>query len=219
MTSLSPDVNGLVERQDGLPEGWSSRGNVLMAPPEVTIPPLDCPPRKEPPRDSVVRLGWGDTLLKVIRLWGAGNVVELANLVVAEAGTICCGDGARVRVGENTLLGEVAYIDARNGGSIMIGADGLWSYGVRVATDDMHAILDLQTGRRINKRGSDVVIGRHVWIGDNAVVMPGAVVGDDSIIGARSIVSGATPANTVCAGAPARVIREGVTWSIDDLAD
>ncbi|MDR1598619.1 MAG: sugar O-acetyltransferase [Oscillospiraceae bacterium] len=53
-----------------------------------------------------------------------------------------------------------------------------------------------------------VRIGRNVWLGSGAQVMPGVTIGDDSVIGAGSVVTRDIPANALAFGAPCRVIRE-----------
>ncbi|MBQ6023719.1 MAG: CatB-related O-acetyltransferase [Clostridia bacterium] len=53
----------------------------------------------------------------------------------------------------------------------------------------------------------DTVIGNDVWIGQNALILPGVHVGDGAIIGANSVVSKDVSPYTVVAGNPARVIR------------
>lgn len=47
------------------------------------------------------------------------------------------------------------------------------------------------------------------------MVLKGSTIEDGSIVGVRAVVSGKIPKNTVAAGVPARVVREGVTWSQD----
>ena len=54
----------------------------------------------------------------------------------------------------------------------------------------------------------DTVIGSDVWIGQNAVIMPGVHIGDGAIIGAESVVAGNVEAYTVVAGNPAKPIRK-----------
>ncbi len=54
----------------------------------------------------------------------------------------------------------------------------------------------------------DTVIGNDVWIGQNAVIMPGVHVGDGAIIGANSIVASDIPPYNIYAGNPARLIRK-----------
>jgi len=52
-----------------------------------------------------------------------------------------------------------------------------------------------------------VVIGSNVYIGWNAIILPGVTIGDNCIVGAGSVVTKAIPAGSVAAGNPARVIR------------
>jgi acetyltransferase-like isoleucine patch superfamily enzyme len=52
-----------------------------------------------------------------------------------------------------------------------------------------------------------VVIEDDVWLGTNAVVLPGVRVGQGAIVGAGAVVTRDVPPFAVVAGAPARVIR------------
>ena len=54
----------------------------------------------------------------------------------------------------------------------------------------------------------DTVIGNDVWIGQNAVILPGMHIGDGAIIGTNSVVGGTVEPYTVVAGNPARLIRK-----------
>lgn len=54
----------------------------------------------------------------------------------------------------------------------------------------------------------DTVIGNDVWIGQNAVILPGVRIGDGAIIGASSVVGSDVPPYTIVAGNPARTLRE-----------
>lgn len=53
-----------------------------------------------------------------------------------------------------------------------------------------------------------VRIGNNVWIGSNAVILPGVTIGDNSVIGAGSVVTHDIPKNVVAVGNPCRVLRE-----------
>ena len=53
-----------------------------------------------------------------------------------------------------------------------------------------------------------IKIGNNVWIGANAVVLPGVSIGDNTVIGAGSVVTKNIPANVVAVGNPCRVLRE-----------
>ncbi|MBR3641305.1 MAG: CatB-related O-acetyltransferase [Oscillibacter sp.] len=54
----------------------------------------------------------------------------------------------------------------------------------------------------------DTVIGNDVWIGQNAVILPGVRIGDGAIIGLNSVVAADVPPYTIAAGNPARPIRK-----------
>jgi len=53
----------------------------------------------------------------------------------------------------------------------------------------------------------DLVIGNDVWIGHDALFMPGLQIGNGAIIGARAVVTQDVPPYAVVAGNPARVIK------------
>lgn len=54
----------------------------------------------------------------------------------------------------------------------------------------------------------DTVIGNDVWIGQNAVILPGVHIGDGAIIGANAVVGNDVEAYSVVVGNPARKIRK-----------
>ena len=54
----------------------------------------------------------------------------------------------------------------------------------------------------------DTVIGNDVWIGQNAVILPGVHIGDGAIIGANSMVGSDVSPYTIVAGNPATEIRK-----------
>ena len=57
-------------------------------------------------------------------------------------------------------------------------------------------------------RSGDTVIGNDVWIGSEAMIMPGIKIGDGAIIGSRSLVTKDVPAYSIVAGNPAKEIRK-----------
>ena len=63
----------------------------------------------------------------------------------------------------------------------------------------------------------DTVIGNDVWIGQNAVILPGVHVGDGAIIGANSVVGSDVGPYTIVAGNPAKALRKRFDDELVDL--
>ena len=57
------------------------------------------------------------------------------------------------------------------------------------------------------ERDKNVVIGCHVWIGANCMILKGVTIGDNSVIAAGSVVVKDIPPNVLAGGNPARVIK------------
>ena len=63
----------------------------------------------------------------------------------------------------------------------------------------------------------DTVIGNDVWIGQNAVILPGVHISDGAIIGANSIVGSNVAPYTIVIGNPAKVLRKRFDDELTDL--
>ena len=63
----------------------------------------------------------------------------------------------------------------------------------------------------------DTVIGNDVWIGQNAVILPGVSIGDGAIIGASSVVGSDVAPYTIVAGNPAKALRKRFDDELIDL--
>ena len=80
-------------------------------------------------------------------------------------------------------------------------------------TADPHLIYDCDTFERINSSKS-ILIGDHVWLGQNALILKGAAIGSGSILSAAAVLAGKNvSSNTIYAGNPARKIKEGIFFS------
>jgi acetyltransferase-like isoleucine patch superfamily enzyme len=127
------------------------------------------------------------------------------------------GPGGRVTLGEYALVhGARIVCDA----SVEIGDYALISWNV-VLMDSYRLPFDPELRRRELERAAldrtrslggaveprPVTLGRSVWVGFDACVLPGVTVGEGAIVGARSVVVEDVPPFTVVAGNPARVIR------------
>lgn len=56
--------------------------------------------------------------------------------------------------------------------------------------------------------GRPIDIGRNVWIGGGAIILPGVTIGDDAIVGAGSVVTRDVPVGATVVGNPAKVISK-----------
>jgi len=62
--------------------------------------------------------------------------------------------------------------------------------------------LDWSKGSR-----GDTTIGNDVWIGTEAMILPGVTIGDGAIIGARAVAASDVPPYGIVAGNPARTVK------------
>lgn len=109
--------------------------------------------------------------------------------------------------GKNITLGKRIFINSgcrfQDQGGVSIGDDCLIGHNVVIATLNH----DLAPNRRADMHPAPVAIGRNVWVGANATILPGVTVGDDAVIGAASVVTKDVPAGAIVVGSPARVVR------------
>lgn len=128
------------------------------------------------------------------------------------------GDSSLV-IGEETFIGQARLVMVNS--DIRIGAGGLWSDEVIMQATDSHGIIDLATGEMINGGRHSIDIGRHVWIGRRSIVTKNIKIDDGAIVGIGSVVTKDVPQAVAVAGVPARIVKEGVTWtnSPDGISD
>jgi acetyltransferase-like isoleucine patch superfamily enzyme len=133
------------------------------------------------------------------------------------------GHGTKIRVhegevciGAKTVLGQECTISAFQ--HVTIGRECIVADRVMLIDFD-HGVVEVERPIRLQgiyKR--DVSVGHNCWIGYGACILRGATVGDNCIVGANTVVTKDVAANSVVAGAPARVLRtraapERLRWS------
>jgi acetyltransferase-like isoleucine patch superfamily enzyme len=201
-----------------LPEWWHEYGNALYLRDGMTVPEkLIEVMATYPFRDVLIVLGTGMEWVSSLLVGGDGATVFIGPNTYMTAADIYCGGNSTIVLNEGVVATRGAVVDARNGGSIVCQPDQLWAAYVYIVTDDMHRLEDVETGARINSYGAHVRFGRHVWLGRDVIISGHVEIGDGAVVGMRSMVRGQkVPPRTAVAGVPARVIREGVTWSGED---
>ena len=112
-----------------------------------------------------------------------GKHIEIGDNFYANSGCIII-DVARVKIGDNVMFGpNVAVITAGH--------------------PIHHEIRNTKF-----EYGIPVTIGDNVWIGANAVLLPGVHIGDNTVIGAGSVVTKDIPSGVVAVGNPCKPVRE-----------
>lgn len=127
------------------------------------------------------------------------------------SGALQCAWYRRVwgmHIGKDVRISRSAKLDRTNPSGIHIGDNTLISFDVAVLTHDF-----------VGNRHLDTHIGSNCFIGARSIILAGVTVGDHSVVGAGSVVRADVPPNSIVAGNPAKIIREGVTtgrWGIFD---
>ena len=139
--------------------------------------------------------------------WGALEPHEAIASGRALVGAHTYGD-YRVRVGpgEPARLQIGAYCSIGAGAQFSIGGnhrtDWVSTYPFRVRWAMPGAYAD---GHPPPER--DIVVGSDVWIGSEALILPGVTIGDGAVVGARAVVARDVRPYAIVVGSPAREVR------------
>lgn len=118
-------------------------------------------------------------------------------------------------IGKDNYMNNIISLIPAEMKNIIIGADGLFSFGISVNTSDSHPLYSMTDNTRIN-HSSSVFIGDHVWLGQSAIILKGCRIGSGAVIGAGSVVPKKTiPSNCAASGNPAKIIRRNVFYTGD----
>ena len=126
---------------------------------------------------------------------GRRSVVESYSCINNAVGDVIIGDNTRIGL-HNTIIGPVT-----------IGSHVNLAQGITVTALN-HNFTD--PSKRIAQQGvstKPVTIADDVWIGANAVVLPGVSIGRHCVVAAGAVVSKDVPDNSIVAGVPAKVIK------------
>lgn len=109
--------------------------------------------------------------------------------------------------GKNITVGKNVFINSgcqfQDQGGITIGDGTLIGHNVVLATLNHHQ----DPHRRKDMIPAPIVIGKDVWIGTNATILPGVSIGDGAIIAAGAVVTKDVETQVIVGGVPARKIK------------
>ncbi|CAH0992745.1 Maltose O-acetyltransferase [Sinobacterium norvegicum] len=80
-------------------------------------------------------------------------------------------------------------------------------FGPNVVITTVNHPLSAEQRRSGIEQAKAITIGDDVWLAANVTVTAGVTIGSGVVVGAGSVVLGDLPANTLCVGAPARVVK------------
>ena len=109
--------------------------------------------------------------------------------------------------GKNITLGEEVFINAcchfQDHGGVFIGD------GCQIGHNVVFATLNhgFSPEDRKTTYPAPIVLGKNVWVGSNATLLPGVTIGDNAIVAAGAVVTKDVEPNTVVGGVPARLIK------------
>ena len=123
------------------------------------------------------------------------------------------GDNNCLIIGEGSMFsGETRFV-LEEGKSINIGKNCLFGVQVCLRTSDGHPIFG-EHGERINYP-DNIIIDDHVWVGQRATILKGVSIGSNSMIGTMSLVTKSFGCNSMIAGVPAKMIKNGINWRFE----
>lgn len=131
------------------------------------------------------------------KFWlGDYSVVESFACINNAVGDVIIGDHTRIGL-HNTIIGPVTI------GSHVNLAQGITITALNHNFDDSE--------KRIDQQGistKEVVLEDDIWVGANAVILPGVTIGKHAVVAAGAIVTKDVPPHSLVAGVPAKVIRQ-----------
>ena len=111
-----------------------------------------------------------------------------------------CDYGTNIRLGRNVFLNyNCVILDVV---AVTIGDGTQIGPGVQILTAD-HPRDPAERATGV-EWGRPITIGRNVWIGGGAIILPGVTIGDNAIIGAGSVVTRDVAPGATVVGNPAR---------------
>ena len=127
---------------------------------------------------------------------GDYSVIESFACINNAVGDVMIGDHTRVGL-HNTIIGPV-----------IIGNHVNLAQGITITALN-HIFED--SDKRIDEQGvstSAVIIEDDIWVGANAVILPGVTIGHHSVVAAGAVVTKDVPPHSLVAGVPAKIIKQ-----------
>lgn len=109
--------------------------------------------------------------------------------------------GKNIHIGKNVFINSCCHFQDQGG--VTIGDGSLIGHNVVLATINH----DFDPAHRVDNHPSPIIIGKNVWIGSNATILPGVSIEDGAVVAAGAVVTKNVPANMIVEGVPAKIIK------------
>lgn len=195
-------------------EGAIGTGNLVWLPKDGTALRVRLRFSGRPADNNVLVVGSTKAMNMTVTFGGPGNLVVFSG-GINHVGTSLTMRGSRAAVfwGRNTSSNHTNILAHGPARSVQIGDEGMFAEDITVRTADSHGMIDLARPDAITNPPASCVIEPYVWLQSRCVVMKGMRVGRGAIVGASALVTHDVPPRTLVVGVPARVLRDGVTWT------
>lgn len=114
------------------------------------------------------------------------------------------GSGANVKIGQHSHINENVFIQGAK-----IGSFAMIAPNVAILTQGHeYKNLDIPMIKQGETKELIPIIEDDVWIGRNAIIMPGVKIGKGSIVGAGAVVTKDISPFSIVGGVPAKLIKK-----------
>lgn len=154
-----------------------------------------------------------------VNIYGLNNEIVIDDVYIGEKLLILQGQDhpnfgevhdSIIKIGKGTSIEGMRYITYNSNSNCFIGNECMVSTDVTLFNTDAHPILDIDTGKVINKVNG-ITIGEHCWIGEGTTVLKNSKVHNNCIIGYKAVVSGVLKEKCAAyAGNPAKCVKKRI---------
>lgn len=126
------------------------------------------------------------------------------------------GTGSRVSNSGTLIFGE----DFKASGKMTIicnnrisfGVDDLVSWDTLFMDSDLHSVIDNRGG--VSNPPKPILVGDHVWIGCNSIILKGTEIGSSNVIAAGSILTKNCSVTNCVIGNEGRILKQSINWKM-----
>lgn len=170
--------------------------------------------------DSNVQIGDNVNLNGCSIILSQGSEIRIQNKCSLGGVRLFLNIDGKLDIGEGSTFGSGIIRSGRNQ-SMVIGRDCMFSWDIVLLGHDGHMIFDLDTHTCTNNtlgvRKDGIVVGDHVWVGGEVVILPNSHIGKGSICGYRAVIKGTFPNNCMIGGIPGRILKKDVAWMRENI--